>query len=502
MSNLAIGNFFCLATPHYKSTLMGVNEYLNSHCLPSAAFQSALSLTHNLPHLCGFGGDAIIMHKNGSQFRTYNGTGKTGTHQHAQSYHAKQLSSVPRRGVYSTMVYGCPAAYQRFVQDNDINLERLTDQLIVNDLRHGVVRSPALMRTYENARREIDPTCGFKQWGSFLEGNERMSHGYEQTIRHLARNGFQSFYKGDLAAQVHASLSAADPDLYEARDFSDFTPNSSESRRISFMGSTITAHGANSPWQTLFLLLNIYEMSARTSPRLLPGQLYSAAGLIDDVLANNSLTAVQTESMLGAVARAIFDTVSATISARPTGQPSRQAHTIVLACADADGHLISITNSIFTPPGALFEVKNTGILLSNRCHAFNQAPPTQFKARSAVSHTNNCVHVETDELEFLIGTSGGPVQSQTLALIINAVVTGGQTVHDAIQAPQYANMGVHAKTQQVCYLCDGPTLDERFQSAGERSEKLGIVQAAGRNKRTGMPFAVADCRGSGVAIGL
>ncbi|MBJ7264848.1 MAG: gamma-glutamyltransferase [Burkholderiaceae bacterium] len=395
-----------------------------------------------------------------------------------------------------------PPPISALSRTNDIDPERLTDHLIVNDMSLGIVRSPALSRTYDNARGEIDPTCGFKQWSSFLMGKERMSHGYAQTIRHLAREGFQSFYTGDLAAQVHAALSAADPQRYEEQDFSAFTPNDSECRRTRFMGSAISAHGANSPWRTLFLLHNIYEMSARTSPRLLPGQLCSAAGLIDNILADDGLATVQTESMLGTVARRIFDTVSASASARPTGQPSKQAHTIFLACADSDGHLVGITNSIVTPLGAFFEVKNTGILLSNRCHAFNQTPPAQFAPGSAVSHTNNCGHVETDELEFLIGTSGGPVQSQTLASIINAIIVGRQTVHDAIQAPRYANMGVHAKTKQVCYLCERPTLDERFQSAGERSEKLGIVQAAGRDKKTGMPFAVADCRGSGVAIGI
>lgn len=85
MSNLAQGLSFSIATPHFKSSTMGMSEYLLSAKACNAALSAALSLTFNLPHLCGLGGDAIIMQSRQGQIDMLNGTGKTARNQHPQS---------------------------------------------------------------------------------------------------------------------------------------------------------------------------------------------------------------------------------------------------------------------------------------------------------------------------------------------------------------------------------------------------------------------------------
>ncbi|CEF30923.1 hypothetical protein XNW1_2970009 [Xenorhabdus nematophila str. Websteri] len=67
MSNIAFGHSICYSSPHYKSTLLGINEYLmegdKSFSLYSGALKIGISLFFNLPHLCGIGGDAMIIKK-------------------------------------------------------------------------------------------------------------------------------------------------------------------------------------------------------------------------------------------------------------------------------------------------------------------------------------------------------------------------------------------------------------------------------------------------------
>ena len=92
-------------------------------------------------------------------------------------------------------------------------------------------------------------------------------------------------YQGLLAEQVFDLLSGCDPHLYTAGDFADFVPNPSQVRSTRFMHATVTAHGSNSPWKELFLLLKIYQLSAQDTTLLTPAQLCTAAGLIDTWLA-------------------------------------------------------------------------------------------------------------------------------------------------------------------------------------------------------------------------
>lgn len=96
MSNLANGHSFGIATPHFKSSIMGMHDYLSFGSAPGAALSAALSLTYNLPHLCGLGGDAIIMQSRPNALNIFNGTGVTGTHQHYDNYLYKGLESIPR----------------------------------------------------------------------------------------------------------------------------------------------------------------------------------------------------------------------------------------------------------------------------------------------------------------------------------------------------------------------------------------------------------------------
>lgn len=502
MSNLAQGLSFSIATPHFKSSTMGMSEYLLSANACNAALSAALSLTFNLPHLCGLGGDAIIMQSRQGQIDMLNGTGKTAHNQYPESYLTRGLTSTPRRGIYSTMIYGCPSAYDRYVNAHTLDINQITHSLIKHDLSHGLVATDSLSRTVINALNETTPSTRLAQWSHCFTH----THGFEPLHRHtldaLNREGFSSLYTGVLAEQVYNALAACDPSLYTTYDFSDFEPNLPETRTTEFMHATITAHGSNSPWRELFLLLKIYQLSAQDTDVLTPKQFCTAAGLIDALLAAHPLAPADNDETLSQQAAALYEQLKWG-DREPVAQSSTPSHTIFMACAEADGTLTGITNSIFTPLGALFEIENTGILLSNRAFSFNGPHwASHFKGSVPAKHTTNCVHVRCRDLEFIVGTSGGPVQSQTLAFIINKIVAEHCPIQTAVASPRYANLGCHPKTQATTYLSESAQADPVFTWTHGLSEKLGVVQLAGINTFNGRVFAAADPRSTGVALAL
>jgi gamma-glutamyltranspeptidase len=505
MSNIAWGNSICLSTPHYRATVSAIDDYFvagqTASRLQSCALKAALALQFNLPHLCGLGGDAMVIERIAGVISVINGTGKTASHQHAESYRSKGLQMVPRRGIYSTMVYGAPYAFARMAQQCSIDLPRMIGSLLSDEFARGFLCMPDMAAQFQKALQEMSPTTSLSTWRHLFSASQTAHAGLVITMKHIAVCGFTDLYRGEIAQAVLRQIRKHDAQLYEESDFSEFTPNPAEVKSISFLQATIYCHGANSPWRELFLLLKMYELSTLQGHALSEKTLCDLAGHAEAMAPSINVTDPGAEQRISEMARALFNSACEG-SLAPREMLRRQSHTVFIAGVSQGGDLIGMSNSIFTPLGALVEVEETGILLSNRCYAFNEGDPEHhFHARSPVKHSNNCVVVDTPQMSFVMGTSGGPVQSQTLSGVIHKIIAEQQSVRDAVHATRSANMGRNRKNGQICYLSECSDCLPPFQSTAGLSDKLGVVQVAGIEKSDGRLFAVADPRGNGIALG-
>ncbi|EBZ0493683.1 hypothetical protein D6445_23580 [Salmonella enterica subsp. enterica serovar Infantis] len=503
MASKAYGNICCLTSPHFKATFMGMSEFISNPCgwnsLQSSTLAMVLSLFHNLPHLCGPGGDAIILQRINGKIESINGTGKTGFYQNKAEYKNKGLLSIPRRGIYSTMVYGAPHAFKSFTNMNDINLESIVSKILKID--NGFINAPEIHLVLQKALTELSEFTKLSEWHDVLYQGAKINNSSLNTLSVIGKYGFEQFYTGDLASKTYTQINNLDNQLYKESDFTDFVPNKSEVRTFKFLNSKISCHGSNSPWRQLFLTLSVYE-ELRTADLNLPREsLCKIMGYIDNESYKMN-TELSDNSSFRTVAKKIINLILSG-EAEDKDIVNKQSHTIFLAGVTANGDLVGITNSIFTPLGALFEIDNTGILLSNRCFAFNETSQYQsFESNSPINHTNNCVIVESKDFDFIIGTSGGPVQSQTLAFIIDKVI--GDNVHpnEAISIQRFANLGFHKKTGKVTYISETQENNESFTFTNGLSDKLGIVQIAGVDKINNLLFSCADPRGIGTSLGF
>ncbi|MBA0018498.1 gamma-glutamyltransferase [Xenorhabdus nematophila] len=430
-----------------------------------------------------------------------NGTGKTGKYQSREHYENKGLYTIPRRGIYSTMVYGAPYAFNTLIKEEDIDLVKLITTLKRDDFDKGFITLPSFKSLFDKAKLEFSKMTTIKEWEQLFSGEKRMNHSFINTMKRISQTGFMDLYAGKLGDEVHHQLGKYDHHLYDESDFINFQPNHSEVKKIKFLGSNVFCHGSNSPWKELFLFLKIYEIFVEKDKNVDCKIICKLTPYIEDASDFIKSDAVNYEEKISEVARVLFD-MAENDSLDEKDIRHKQSHTIFLAGVNQFGDLIGITNSIFTPLGALFEVENTGILLSNRCYAFNEKGKREnFKSNSPVKHTNNCIIVESDDLSFVIGTSGGPVQSQTLSFIINKIIAEKFQPYEAVVEPRFANLGYHAKTKKITYLTEKKETDALFTTTEGLSDKLGIVQLAGINKRNGLLFSVSDPRGHGIALG-
>lgn len=504
MATHALGAHFCMASPHYRSTHQGLSGVINEGMtLHEGMVLINLSLFNSLPHLCGLGGDAIIMHKKNDQINVINGTGKTGSYQNTESYLTKGMNQVPRRGIYSAMIYGAPSAYERFNSDTNVDFAKVAHTAIHHDLMMGVTPSDELSKIYEKSLKERNDHTALYEWDTVLRHFGMLNQSLIKTIQRLSSAGFSDMYTGLLGSQVFRQINAIDSELYAECDFTRFTPNDSVLRETTFQDSKIFCHGNNSPWIELFLLLKIYELGTRSPEYYLhKSELARIVPYVEREAINEYPACIYSCLALEKTAKEIISRCKQT-SLPEIDIINKQGHTVFLAGVNGDGELVGIINSIYTPLGAMVEIDGTGILLSNRCFSFNQyAENKLFTSNSLAKHTNNIVIVENDKYSFIIGTSGGPVQSQTLAFLIKMIVSDGYTTQQAIVLPRFANLGKHAKTGKIVYLAEPGIKDPFFTITENISNKFGVVQLAGIEKKSGRLFSCADPRGLGVALGM
>jgi gamma-glutamyltranspeptidase len=432
---------------------------------------------------------------------TINGTGKTGKYQNRESYENKGLNLVPRRGIYSTMVYGAPYAFDTLAREGNIDLVKIIGSLIKDDFHKGFIKLSDFQNIFDKAKLEFSQATKMTEWERLFSGKENINQSFINTMQRISQAGFIDCYIGELGDAVYSQLVKYDKNLYDESDFINFQPNYSEIKKIKFMDSDVFCHGANSPWKELFIFLKIYEIFARKNKKIDYEKICKLAPYIEDAAEFIKSTTENYVDKITESAELLFDMAENDFLAEKDIR-HKQSHTIFLAGVNKYGDLIGITNSIFTPLGALFEIENTGILMSNRCYAFNEARKKEdFKSRTPVKHTNNCIIVESNDMNFVIGAAGGPVQSQTLSFVINKIISEKFEPHQAIIEPRFANLGYHSKTRRITYITENKKFGGLFISTDGLSNKLGVVQLSGINKKSGLLFSVSDPRGQGVALG-
>ncbi|MCW2255805.1 gamma-glutamyltranspeptidase [Providencia alcalifaciens] len=183
-----------------------------------------MSLFFNLPHLCGLGGDAIIIKKNKGEISIINGTGKTGTYQNRISYEEKGLSTIPKRGIYCTMVYGAPYAFETLVKEADVDLVRMIETLIKNDFDKGFINIPCFEFLFKKAKLEFSQATKLKEWGELFYGGKHVNNSFINMMKRVSQVGFNDFYKGRLANEVYNQIDRYDNRLYSESDFTHFSP--------------------------------------------------------------------------------------------------------------------------------------------------------------------------------------------------------------------------------------------------------------------------------------
>jgi gamma-glutamyltranspeptidase / glutathione hydrolase len=354
------------------------------------------------------------------------------------------------------------------------------------------------------------------------------------TFRQVAEGGAEVFYKGPIARAIAGAVREAGGWLDEA-DLAAFTPEWRQPVTITYRGHEVSS--VPPPFSAFQMLetLNIMEGFdvagwGHNSPEHLHHLIEAIKIASADRLAYAYLNDLSKIPISGLVSKAYAASQRARIDPARAGVSEGERHTLKkrmgqiseghpadfmhdqtthFACADAEGTVVSVTQTLGGPFGSGFAVPGTGLVLNNilKWMDLDPASPNAVRPGKKAGTMMSPTQLFRDGVFTLsIGTPGsyGILQTQT-QMLMNAV-DFGLNVQEAIEAPRirvYADRQLDAESR----LAEGTraALAERGHQINVIDDWSWIVgggQGIMRDAESGALMAGADPRRDGYALAI
>ena len=497
---LARGAHGAVVAPHHLATAAGLHVLRAGGSAVDAAIATNAALGVVMPSGCGIGGDAfwLIWDAAASRQHALNGSGRSAAGVDAAALRDRGLVELPKRGPLSISVPGAVRSWG----DAHARFGRLSrDEVLgpaIELARAGFPASNGFIDAVERTSPLVDEALGadsgfaavYRPNGRPWRPGERVRlPALAGTLEHLARDGFDAFYDGDVGerqARMLASVGCA----IRIEDLREHTSTWGEPIEIDYRGVRVTTHPPNSSGMVALELLGLlgrFEPPAATAfgptgvtdARWIHLNLEAAkvamadrdAYLTDPEARDVPVQRMLDRERLASVAAGIDPTRA---SAPPPSTNPLGGGTIFLATVDAEGNAVSLIESNYLGFGSGVVDPATGIHYQNRGSYFSLDAdhPNVLEPGKRTLHTLLPGMLFRDGQTgpwIVVGSMGGDAQPQIHAQFVSAVVDGGVDVRTAIAAPRfYIEPAEHFAPPTAVYLepRHAPGIDEALRALG------------------------------------
>lgn len=282
------------------------------------------------------------------------------------------------------------------------------------------------------------------------------------TLEVLAEDGVEAFYKGDIAAAI-AEACAANDGVIERADLAAYRASVSPPLTTTYRGAEVLAPGPGCAGPTTIETLNIYELAASAGlahddVERLHAYLWSSrlafadrfhfmtdperADAPWDALASKEYAATRAAQINVEAPAPVPDAGDAWAYQDPARALERQkseTSTTHLCTADADGTLVSLTNTLGGSWGSEVVAGETGIVWNNGMFWFDPVPgrPNSVAPnRTGLNNMTPTIVRATDGRMLAVGASGGRRITNCLTQLIAHVFDFGLGAQAAVAAPR------------------------------------------------------------------
>jgi gamma-glutamyltranspeptidase len=451
------------------------------------------------PHMNSIGGDAFwLMHVPGEAPGAIDACGAAAGAASVEWYGERGITgSIPfRGGVAANTVagtvsgWGAAHALSRRVLYGRLPLSRLLEDAI-HYAERGIVVTGGQSATTANKLIELSAQPGFAD--TFLIDGAAPARGsvFKQTrlaatLRHLAQEGLQDYYRGDIARSIARDLAAAGSPL---------TLDDLQRHRAQLIDPLALTHSAGTlynltpPTQGVVSLLILGILDELRVGEVAPGSAdyvhlcveatKQAFRVRDRCVTDPAYMTVAPQALL---AREHVRTLASRIDrhrAAPWGAGTGPGDTVWMGVIDSAGRAVSFIQSIYHEFGSGVVLPETGINWQNRgcsfdldANALNALKP----GRKPFHTLNPALASLHDGRTLVYGSMGGDGQPQTQCAIFTRAIVQGMDAQAAVSAPRWLLGRTWGQTS------DTLKLESRFESGvmrelAERGHEVEILQA-------------------------
>jgi gamma-glutamyltranspeptidase / glutathione hydrolase len=340
-----------------------------------------------------------------------------------------------------------------------------------------------------------------------------------QTLRTIARDGSDGFYRGDVAARI-LECSAERGGRFSPGDFSDYGVEWVAPLTTNYRGWDVFEIPPNSQGIAALVMLNILEAfpignyghgTADALHAMIEAKKLAYADMRRHV-ADPRFSNVPIEAMLSkAYARERARLIDPHRAARDVSEgemPMHGSDTTYLCTVDAAGNVVSLIQSNFANFGSLVVPKASGFVLQSRGGLFtlDRSHPNALAPRKRPLQTIIPAFMKRDHLRIGFGVMGGWNQPQAHAQIVSNIVDHGLNLQQALEAPRFVKLtfeGVDVMMESRVAVDVRDALARRgheIDIQGEFSNMMGGGQAVMRDERAKVNSGASDPRKDGAAI--
>ena len=509
-----------VATSHPLAAFTAIEVMRDGGTAADAAVAACALLGVIEPQSTGIGGDcfALIQPRGEGKITAYNGSGRAPAGARAEWYLERNIHAVPLTSAHAVSIPGAVDAWETILRDHGkFGLDRLL-QPAIKAAEEGYVVAPRNAFDWKNQFEKLKKGTNTERYllphgKPPVAGDVMRQAELGQTLRAIAKNGRDAFYKGPVAEDMVETLRGIGG-LHMLEDFAAHTTEVTAPIGTDYKGLEAWQCPPNGPGITMLVMLNIlshFDLTKFAPVSVERFHLEAEAARVAYMMR---------EQYVGDPAQVDVDV--ARILARdfakeyvgkirmdgmldlPNVAPPMNPSTIYITVVDRDRNVCSFINSIAHAFGSAIVSNKTGILLQNRAGGFRIQPghPNCIAPRKRPLHTIiPGLATRNGRTQMSFGVMGGQYQPTGQTHVLNNILDYCCDLQEAIDMPR----GLHY--EGVYQLEDGVPADvvRGLQRRGHKTTSivgpLGGGQAIWIDWDKGTLTGGSDPRKDGCALG-
>ena len=512
-------NAMC-ATSHPLASLTAIETLKAGGNAVDAAIAAAAMLAVVEPHMTGIGGDCFaLLARPGSRPVAFNAAGRAPAAATADWYAQNGIKALDATSPHAVTVPGAIDGWARLLSEHGtMSLARVLEPAI-DTAEQGFAVAPRIASDWARQVPKLAGNAGARQHllvdgRAPVVGHRMRFPALARTLRIIARDGRDGFYRGEVAHDMVSELRALGG-LHTLEDFARQSSNFVEPISVTYRGLELVELPPSSQGIVALILLRMLtrmgavpadpNSAARHHLMMEAGRL--AYAMRDAFVADPDMADVPVAHMLAdstidrLIARIDPHSRSADLGAVP--QPAGR-DTVYLAVVDSSGLAVSFINSLFAQFGSGIVTARTGITLQNRGHGFVLDP----RHRNCIAPGKRPLHTLVPALamrdgrpQLAFGVMGGAYQPMGHAYVIANMLDYGMDPQEAIDAPRIFHEGAVLAAEQGI----APAVVADLEAIGHTVTRPELPWGGGQlvaiDQATGVLTGASDPRKDGCALG-